>query len=889
MNRTPEHEPRRRRPPRLAAWIVAAVIGADDGDDALGDLEERFAKRVDRVGLLRGRMWYWRQTIGFIGLLGNGTLHEGPANTHRGMALELRRVLRGLVRTPGFSAAVVGTLGLAIGATTTIFALVDGMLLRPLPYPESEELVALHATLRDDSWWSTSTADGLAWQERSGGVFSGIAWAQPDRMGWRADARAEELEVLRASLNLLEVLGVSPLMGPGFPRGADRVGGPAPVLLTYDFWQGRLGGSSGVVGTTLDLDGIAREVVGIVPEGREPRFLGRHEVIVPYTLAEDAATNRGRILRPIGRLEAGLGLTAARARMDAIARDVDRSLSVVGSEGWGVALVPLRDQVVGSVSSPLLLLLAAVGFVLLVACANVGNLLLARGIARHRELALRTALGAGRRRLAAELLLEAAILVALGGLVGVSLGGASIAALPLLGLVELDAFGPPALDVRVLVFTLAVLAFATVLSALLPTSLLSRADPASSLKSRGTPNGSGSHAGMARDALVAGEVALVLVLLAGTGLMLKSFGNLRAVDPGFDTEGGIAIQLTAPPSATEDGRSLVTYFDGLMEAISAIPGVQAVGAAANLPLASTGFTAYHIVESLPQPEPGQEPVGGFEFVSDGYFEALEIPLLEGRTFDGRDHVDSPPVVIVDEAMLPLYWPDRSPLGDRFKFGAGDDFEWAEVVGVVGAVRYALSEDPRPRAYAPHGQINFGGFRRRSLVVRTDPGLTQSVMAAIPPVIAASSPDQAITSIQTLQAVSGRSTARVRFETFVMAGFGLTGLILALTGIYGLVSYTVSRRFSELGVRVALGAERASILGLVVRQGLVPVGAGVGIGTVGGVLLTRALTDLLFGLDPLDPGVWVATIGLVIICGVTAALVPGLRAVRLDPVAVLRPD
>lgn len=898
----------------VVARLLRRVLPAEDREEVMGDLEERYRGRSEREGVRQARRWYRRQArslliwgaarrLGGFVQQGDETFRGSRADGGRlassdsvwsGTGTDLRVAARALRANPGYTGVAVLTLALGIGGNTAVFSVVDGVLLRPLPFPEPTELVAIHETRAGQTWWSAAPHNVLAWRERSR-TLEDVAWAQP-RVGSLLDAedRPVSVGVVAASANVFELLDVRPHAGRLFEVGDDIEGGPPIAVLAYDLWIERYGGSRSAIGDRLTLDGVAHTVVGIAPPGQEPTFFGDHSLIVPRPLTEAEIQTQGRILRTVGRIADGVDIEAARAEMAAIAAELDEETTMGGARGWGVRLVPLRDQMVGEARTPLLVLLGAVGFVLLIACANLSNLMLARGSARTADVAVRASLGAGRGRIIRHLLTESLLIAAVGGSLGLAMAawGTDL----LLGvdptiIPRLDQVGP---DGRVVAFTAGLSVLAALLFGLVPALRVSRIDLAAAFQAGGgRGGGAGRGERRLRDGLVAAELALVVMLLSGAAAMVGTVRALGSIDPGFQTEGRLAVRLTLPASRYPDNAAMTRFMTELIERVETVPGVMRAGSVSTLPLTGgEGYTSFHLARSLPIPESGAEPIGGMEIVGPGYFEAMGIEILSGRGVELADITSGQQVIVVDEGVAGTIGGPEAALTDAIRMapeGAGPILSaWRPIVGVVAPVRYGLDADPRPRIYVPEGQTGFT-LRPRTLVVRVQPGVEDQVVPAIRQAVADVDPVLSIRSMLWLDEIAHTSISRSRFQGVLLTAFALIALALGAVGVYGVVAYTVARRTREVGLRLALGASRGTVVGRLVQRAMVPVVVGVVLGLGGAMALARWLDTLAFGLARPEWTTFVGAPLALLPLALVAALIPGLRAARIDPVRALREE
>jgi len=796
---------------------------------------------------------------------------------------DVRYAVRGLRRRPGFSAVVVVTLALGIGANTAIFSVVQAVLLRPLPYPEPERLVRLWSAYpeRDVRFGTTSPLDVHDWERLSDGFASIGAWPNVRISGLMMTQAGVPVEMATTYVTdgFFPALGMEALhgrtLGPDdHVEGDDRV-----VVLSHGAWQRRLGGDPGVVGSTLRLGGDPFVVAGVMPRSFEFPDAGT-EVWAPLSLIPESGVPRQRGIRwlnVVGRLASGVALEGATEEMDSIAASLAGQYPDANRQLTSVTVQPLREVIVGDVRPVMLTLFGAVGLVLLIACANVASLVLARSEGRSRELAVRAALGADRGTLVRQLLLESLLLALVGGGVGAALSVSGVQALLGLapaGIPRLSAVG---FDAGVLVFTV-VLAVATgLLFGLAPAFRASRPDVHDRLREGG--RGASTGARGLRSALVVGEVALVVVLAVGAGLLIRSYRGLSSVDPGFDPEGVLTLRVAAR------GDDHVSFFQRALERIEALPNVEAAGMIRPLPLAPDTFQGEGITFRLPgtEPPPGQEPEGVLRFTSPGYFEAMGIPRRAGRDFTNRDDGESPPVFVINRAAAERYWPGEDPVGETILAGSGISIE---IVGVVGDVRQTgLAEPVEPVFYANHAQISRTGM---TLVVRAA-GDPSALVSPIQTIIRDLEPDQPIDDIAAMSDVVDRSIARPRFSMTLLSVFAGLALVLAAVGIYGVIAYTVAQRTRELGIRKALGAQRGDVVDLVVRETLRLAVAGLALGLVVAWAAAGWMESMLVGVGARDPWTFAASGVLLAAVALLAAAAPALRAAHTDPMIALRTD
>ncbi|HVG29351.1 MAG TPA: ABC transporter permease [Pyrinomonadaceae bacterium] len=809
---------------------------------------------------------------------------------------DVRYSARVMRKNPGFTAVAVLTLALGIGANAAIFSVVNGLLLRPLPYRDSERLAII---------WTHSPGANVAQDWPSPGQFSAIkslagafedmALAQGASLNLAGESGAERVDALRVPSNMFTILGASPQLGRAFLPEEDAPGKPPSVVLSHGLWQRRFGGDRGVLGRQLTINGQSYTVVGVMPADFSLGFdvmptvgaVQQPELFLPLPLSAESMRSQGdENYNIITRLKPGVGVAQARAELDAAARQLAQQFpdTYPPSRAFSFSISPLLEQVVGDVRPALLILLGAVGCVLLIACANVANLLLARAAVREREMALRTALGAGRWRVVRQLLTESLALSCAGGGLGLLVAYWGLNSLRALGPGNIPRVQDIAMDARVLAFTFGVAVLTGVLFGLAPALRGSRVNPIAALKEGGRGS-AGGHRRL-RDALVVAEISLSLILLVGAGLLIRSFARVQQVQPGFDTRGVVSMRLSVAGTSYA-GERAIAFYQQLLERVRHLPGIESAGATSILPLGGgIGWGGITIEGYVPAT--GQSVIQADQRIAGtGYFETMKVPLVSGRYFDERDAKDSTKVAIVDEKMARTYWPDRDPVGKRMKpGGADDDTPWLTVVGVVGNVKqYALDADSRVTFYTPHQQNPSGTMY---LAARTsgDPrGLTPAVVKEARSL----DPNVAVFDIKTMGQRLSESLARRRFAMLALGLFALVAMLLAAVGIYGVMSYSVAQRTREIGVRVALGAQPRDVLALVIRQGLLLALIGVGAGLAGAGAVTRVMGSLLFGVSATDPATFAAIPLLLVAVALLSCYVPARRATKVDPMIALRAE
>jgi putative ABC transport system permease protein len=806
------------------------------------------------------------------------------------MRSDLRYALRSLWKTPRFSLAAILVLALGIGATTAMFSVVYHVCLRPLAYPAPEQLVFVQeSSLRHGGISPTAPATYADWRDQQD-VFQSIAAAEAWGASLTGTNRPEEVAALRVSPSLLSVLRVSPMLGRGFAAEDEQTDAGRVVLLSYSLWQRRFGGDPSVIGRGITLNGASYRVVGVMPADFHfpPFWQTKAELWAPLVTPPQRAHDRsGRSLRVFARLKDGVTIERASAAMSAIASRIERAYPETNTDR-GARVIPLREVVVGPVRQALLVLLGAVAFLLLIACANVANLLLSRASGRQKEIAIRLALGAGRGRLIRQLLIESMALSLAGGLLGVALSAWMIGALQA-SVADASRFTLPriqevGLGGMVLLFSFAVSSATGILFGLAPAVQFSRPDLHAALKQGGRGNSQHGRTRL-RSLLVAGEIAVSLMLLGGAGLMMRSFARLGAVDAGFDARSVVTMRLilTGSPHAAPERRNV--FYQQVLDRVAAVPGVDSVSGINHLPLAGDLWTFQFAVEGRPAPPPSQEPSAAFRVVFPGYFRTMRIPLLSGRDFTAHDDANSGRVVIVNETMSRRYWPGQDAIGKRIRLDASGP--WYAVVAVAKDVEQSDWGTTRGNEfYFPQLQNPSDIQRYLTLVARTagDPAvLAGSIQGAI----ASLDRDLPVADVQTMQQVVERAVWQPRFSTTMLGAFAGLAVLLAAIGIYGVMSYDVGRRTPEIGIRMALGARPVDVLRSVLAEGAKLTAVGTAVGIAGALLLTRYLRALLYQVSPTDPVVLAGAAALLASVALVAVWMPARRATKVHPIQALR--
>lgn len=802
---------------------------------------------------------------------------------------ELRMATRRLGRAPGFAIVATATLALGIGATTAIFSVVNAVLLRPLPYPEADRLVILWLDNQAEQIQRdvTSYPNFLDWREAR--AFSGMA-GYASRVGtFTGDGDAEQYAGARVTGDFFQVLGVPPQLGRPLAETHTRAGNHLAVVLAHGLWVRRFGSDPGIVGRSVIIDDEAHEVIGVMPAGfGYPAGAEFWQPIPPDAPGWEGITqSRGSLwLSVLGRLGPGVAVEQAAVETDAImARLAADNLTAAGN---GVFVEPFRDTIVGQVRPGLLILLGAVGFVLLIACANVANLLLARGIERRRELALRSALGAGSGRLIRLAMAESVVLGLVGGGAGLLLATAGTAGLVALRPGDLPRLEHAGVDGMVVGFSAAVAGITMLLFGLAPALQARRAAIAAALRDddRSVAGGALSRV---RRGLVTAEVALALVLLVGAGLLIRSFLALQVVDPGFATERVLSFRVSIGAARYPDPAQVRQFQAALLERVSTLPGVRAATGATTLFLSRLPNMGPVTVEGQPPAGPDDLVVSVTnDAVYPGFFEAMQMPIVRGRGFLPTDQVEAPVVVVVNETFVRRFLPGEDPIGRRFTRGNPTDSAavWQTIVGVVAdARRSGLAEPPRPEAFRPSTQVAARSFE---ILVRTT-GPALELAAPIRAALRDLDSQIAMAQLRTVEGAMAEAVAARRFVMLLLGGFAALALVLAAIGIYGILAYLVSQRRREIGIRLALGAEPGAVLGMVLRQSLVQVMPGVVLGVAGALALTRLLQSQLFGVQRTDPVTFLAVAGLLVGVAVLASWIPARRAARVSPMTALRTE
>jgi putative ABC transport system permease protein len=808
---------------------------------------------------------------------------------------DLRYSFRRLLKSPAFSLIVIVTLGLGIGANSAIFSAVNAILLRPLPYPEPGRLVTInHFYPRLNDLKAPVSAAGFRdYQQRTRSFVSMAVETE-----WNANLTGVgdpvRLQGSRITGRFFGTMGVPALFGRTVQPGEDSLGRDHIVVLSYGLWQRMFGGQRSVVGSRLSLNGESYDVIGVMPAEFRDFFNRNAEIWAPLSLtAEQLESGRtNEWLNLIARLKPGVTLDQAAQELSALAGQLKQDYQGEYAPTWTLTTEPLSRLASGDIRPALLVLLGAVGFVLLIACANVANLLLARAAGRTREIAVRTAVGATRERLVRQLLTESVMLSLAGGLLGLGLAWGGLRALLALKGGNLPRADEIGIDGNVMVFTLGISVLTGLLFGLAPALHFSSLDLHGSLKegTRGATSDGSTHS--VRRVLLVAELALALTLLTGAGLLVKSFGRLQNVDPGFDPDNLLTFNLALPATRYPTDTTQIAFFDAVLPQLGQVPGIKAIGATSVLPFGGSWSTSSFEIEGYQPPRDQPGPWGDRREVSPGFFEAMRIPLLQGRTLNEGDRAATRRVAVIDDEFVRRYWPQQNPIGKRITFGppagAADTSsrEWIEIVGVVGHTKHeGLAAEPRIQYYLPYRQDARPGL---TVVARTS-GEPEQYVNALRAAVRGVDPDQPISMVRTMDELLEQSVGQRKLSMLLLTLFSGIALLLASVGIYGVMSYSVAQRAREIGVRIALGAERSDVLRMVLRQGMRLALAGVGLGLIAALVLTRVIASQLYEVRPTDPATFVLVASLLTAVALAANLVPALRATRVDPAVVLRDE
>ena len=791
---------------------------------------------------------------------------------------DLRYAIRTMVKRPGFTLVAALTLALGIGANTAIFSAVNAVLLKPLPFPESEQLVDLAETFKPNGYGSVSVPNFEDWKNQND-VFTGISAYQFRSFNLQSGDVPQRIPGTSVSANYFDVLGVKPILGRTFATGEDVSGNDRVVVLGDELWRQTFGGDKNIVGRTIPLNGQQYTVIGVMPS--ELSSLYRTvQLWSPLVFPEADRLNRNdHKYLVIGRIKSGVSLAHAREQMNGIASTLEQQYK----NGRGIRLMQIEELWVANVRSTLVLLMVAVGFVLLIACTNIANLLLARATVRRREISIRIALGAGRIRLIQQFLTEGLLLSIIGGALGVGLAWWSMSVLGKIAFPFLPRSQEIAIDGRVLLFTLLIGILTSVIFGLIPSLQAGKADVQESLKEGGNTLTGGAVGGWLRQSLVIVEVAAAVVLLIGAGLMIRSIARIREVQPGLRAQNLLTAKISLPRERYKDPDSAIRFYQQVLERLDTLPGIESVGLISHLPVEETGYNGNVAVEGKTYP-PNESPLVEYRVVNDSYFETANVPVLRGRVFDRHGSDDKQPVVVINESMARQIWPGEDPIGKR----VGDE-QTATVIGVVGDVKNrGLLRQTNAEMYAPYAQKDFWPDMRWNMRLLIRSRMDESTIAsAVRREVQEVDPSQPLYAVQSMTVVIENTVRDKSMNTTLLTVFAGLSLVLALIGVYGVMSYTVAQHTREIGIRMALGAQPKAILRLIIGRGLFLVGIGVVLGILLSFGLTRFIENMLFGVKPTDPLTFAAIVLLLGVVALLACLVPAQRAMRVNPIVVLR--
>jgi len=887
-------------PPRLAESLLSLSLPNRYREQQLGDLREAFLSLQELAGRSEARRWYWSQVLKSVvpnlavsfrrHRLSHRDKRSRGRNLGGAFVQDLTYAVRSLKRRPAFYSVVMLVFALGIGANTIIFSVVDGVVLRPLPYPEPDRLVVpwqTDLTLLDDpgphiqaygqrfslsypvyrDWLGQNTVfENLGIHTVSGGTFL-TSW----------DGQAQRIGGARVTHGVFAALGVQPILGRNFIKDEDRVSGPNRVVLGYGLWQRRFGSDSGVIGRTMILDEQPHMIVGVMPQGFQ--FPAGSEIWTNFSNAGEHLLDRDHnSFEPVARLRPEVTLERAQREMEILAEHL-REIHPIPGKGYGVNIVYLHDETVGSVRPALLLLLGCVGVFLVIACANIANLLLVRTSERRNELAVRLSLGASRGRMLAQLLTEGLALSLAGGLLGTLV--AIVCADPFIAFLPSDTprLGEIGVDVRVLGFSAVLTVLTGMTVGALPALGPVRTRLTTVLQDTSRGSSGSRHRNRVQAWLLVSQIALTFVLLVGAGLLVKSFARLTSVERGFDAEGIVTLDIDMRTSRYASDQEQRAAFEGLYERLRAIPGVTGVGSTRAGPFLSRWSN--EVLVETPTGQVWTSPL--MDFVSGSYFRTMGIPLLAGRTFHAYESFRGAPVVIVNERLARAFWPNESAIGKRIIWEEAvvdSTSPWLTVVGVVGNVRRRLEDDPYPAAYYPL----FYGNPTIVLKAAADPA---QVGDAVRAAVRAVDPAIPIVGLRILERTIDASVAGPRVRTVLFATLAALAATLAVVGIFGVLAYAVAQRTSEIGIRIALGAVSGDVIRGVVNRGLMLLGVGVAIGLAVSLAAVRALDRFLFQVDPVDPATLLSVVALLTVAALAASFVPARRAASVDPVEALR--
>ncbi len=798
---------------------------------------------------------------------------------------DLRYAVRMLLKSPGFTAIAVFTLALGIGANTAIFSFVNSLLLQSLPYPEPDKLVRLYETIPDRDAWTVPIAPVayIEWQKQAT-LFESLGAVNNGDRNATFESQPERIQGAQISPSILTMLRIQPVLGRPFLVEEENWGQHRVVLVSHRLWHNQFGGQTNILGRPLTLDGESHTIIGVMPPNiRFPS--AKVDIWTPFSLRPEQKNNRhGHFFSVFGRMKPNVTIQQVQTEMDLIAKRMAETSEE--NKGWGAAVISWHKDAVGELRPTLLVLMGTVGAVLLIACANIANLLLARSSARHKEFAIRAALGAGRGHIIRQLLTESVVLSLMGGALGLLLGAWGVQLLQSLAPESIPHLPRDVhLDGAALAFAFAISVGTGLVFGLAPAFGVARTILAESLKDGGRGSSLGGQHHRFRSGLVVAQIGLSFILLLGAGLLIRSFDRLLAVDLGFQTDRLVTLEMALPNAKYPDLANRSALLDSLLPSLRALPGVESVAVTYGLPLGSTRSQISSEIVGQPSPGPKDPNSAGYCQVSPGYFRTLRIPILEGRDFTDQDRTNTTPVIIVDEAFVSTFKLGTNALGKKVNVGDGGP-EQAEIIGIVKTVRNrGHSRSPIGEMFLPLSQRSWGFLAIAARTTRAPQDFAASVRSELRRI----DPDQPVQNIRTMEELVDISVANRKISMRLMTAFSIVALVMASVGLYGVLAYTVAQRTRDIGSRMALGAPQSHILGMHLRDGLKLAGIGLAVGIVGALFVTRLMTAMLFGVSAMDP-VTYGTIALLLgLVALFACYIPAQRATRVDPMTALRYD
>ncbi len=802
---------------------------------------------------------------------------------------DLRYGTRMLIKNPGFTFVAVITMALGIGANTALFSVVNGVMLKSLPFDKPDRLMfILETNSKFPAPGVSSSSLNYRDRKEQSQSFKLISARQPFTGNLTSSDLPEKIQGEKVNWDYFQTLGLAPIAGRDFMQEEDKPGGPPVILLSKGLWQRRFAGDPGIIGQTIPINGQSTTVVGIMPNDYRPNI----EFWVPLGLVYENADRNLHNLQVIGRLADNATVEQAQTEMSTISARLAEQYPESNS-GWGLAVVPFNDLVTLNIRPALMILLVAVGFVLLIACANVANLLLARAASREKEIAIRLALGAGRGRLIRQVLTESVLISLIGGSIGVLVSLWCTDALVSLNPQGIPRVGEIGVDGRVLGFALLVSVAAGVLFGFVPALQASRANLNETLKESGKSTAGHIRGRRIRNTLVIVQIALAFVLLVGAGLLIKSFSALQQVAVGFNRDHLLTMQIALPPALYPNDNDVIGFYKEATQRLSSLPGVSSASAITQAPLAGGGPQFIFSVEGRPLPTPSEAPMASYRVITPDYFQTLGIPLIKGRTLSESDDRNALQAVVINQNMADIMWPGEDPIGKRMTVGVplpNEQPDWARVIGVVGNVKHtSLTGESGMQMYQATAQtpfITLGLGRSMTFVLRTqlDPA---SVTESARSVIAGLNPTLPLSNVKTMDTIIHETTAPFRFNMFLLGLFAAIAMILTVVGVYGVMNYAVTQRTQEIGIRMALGAQPSQVRAMVLKQGLALSSIGLAIGLAGGFAATRLMSSLLFGVSATDPMIFAAVVLILIIVALLTCYIPARKATKVDPIIALK--